>query len=321
MQRREFLKGSAAAVGATVAARLWGQRAMAGQRAASAAPAGKTDRLAILAYSFVHVLKVPGQPSSPERTLEVFDIPEMFADRYQIHHVEMQHNYFESTEASFLKSFVERCAKVKSRVSNINLELGNMNIASPSPALRSQWVDLMKAWIDHAIVLGSPRVLIDQGRLTPENKAAAIETLQRVTAYAKSRNVMVGAEPRDDDFTLLTDVLRGGGAYTNPDVGGFGGDQDHVFAGMRAMFPYTDGNCHMKMLNPPKYRPGRRRAVDETARLYGVVFDRERTARRSVQERAGRLGRARRQPVTSDVESAADLPGPGGGSEPDACRL
>ena len=86
-----------------------------------------------------------------------------------------------------------------------------------------------------------------------KNGAAAIQSLQYMTAYGKSKNIMVGAEPRGDDFTLLTEVIRGGGAYTNPDVGNFGGDQAHQHAGIRAMFPYTDGNCHMKMLNPATY--------------------------------------------------------------------
>jgi sugar phosphate isomerase/epimerase len=232
------------AVGA--AGRAWGQ-------AAKAADSAKTDRLAIMAYSFHSVLKVPGQPSSPQRTLDFFDVPQMFADRYNVHNVEVQHSYFESTETSYLKDFVARLTRAKSKVSNINLELGNLNIAAPNPSLRAQAVDLTKAWIDHAIVLGSPRVMINQGRLTQENKAAAIQTLQYMTAYGKSKNIMVGAEPRGDDFVLLTEVVRAGGAYTNPDVGNFGGDQAHQHAGIRAMFPYTDGNCHMKMLNPPTY--------------------------------------------------------------------
>jgi sugar phosphate isomerase/epimerase len=244
MQRREFLIGSATAAGA--AARAWGQ--------GSKGTAGsKTDRLAIMVYSFARVLKLPGRPSAPERTLEIFDVPEMFADRFKVHNVEMQHNYFESTEPAYFKDFLGRLAKTKSRVSNINLELGNMNIAASDPSLRAQAVDLTRAWVDHAVVLGSPRVMINQGKLTQENKAAAIETLTRMTAYAKTRKVMVGAEPRGDDFTLLTEVIRAGGAYTNPDVGNFGGDQVHQHAGIKAMFPYTDGNCHMKMLNPPTY--------------------------------------------------------------------
>lgn len=243
MQRRQFLITSAMTLG--WAARPWTWRMQPAQL--------KTDRLAIMVYSFVRVLKLPGRPSSPERTLEVFDVPEMFADRYKVHNVEMQHNYFESTEASFFKAFLARLAKTKSRVSNINLELGNMNIAAADPALRAQAVDLTKAWIDHAVLLGSPRVMINQGKLTQDNKAAAIEALTHMTAYGKTKKIMVGAEPRGDDFALLTEVIRAGGAYTNPDVGNFGGDQAHQHAGIRAMFPYTGGNCHMKMLNPPAY--------------------------------------------------------------------
>jgi sugar phosphate isomerase/epimerase len=242
MQRREFLITSAMALGSAARPLGW-----------MPPPQSKTDRLAIMVYSFQRVLKLPARPSSPERTLEVFDVPEMFADRYKVHNVEMQHNYFESTEASFFKDFLARLAKTKSRVSNINLELGNMNIAAPDPALRAQAVDLTRAWIDHASLLGSPRVMINQGKLTQENKAAAIEALTRMTAYGKTKKIMVGAEPRGDDFTLLTEVIRGGGAYTNPDVGNFGGDQAHQHDGIRAMFPYTGGNCHMKMLNPATY--------------------------------------------------------------------
>jgi sugar phosphate isomerase/epimerase len=244
MQRREFLIGTAMTMGA--AARVWGQ-------GSKGAAGPKTDRIAIMVYSFARVLKLPGRPTSPERTLDVFDVPAMFADRFKVHNVEMQHNYFESTEPAYFKDFLSRLAKTKSRVSNINLELGNMSIAASDPSLRAQAVDLTRAWIDHAVVLGSPRVMINQGKLTQENKAAAIETLARMTAHAKTRNVMVGAEPRGDDFTLLTEVVRAGGAYTNPDVGNFGGDQAHQHDGIKAMFPYTDGNCHMKMLNPPAY--------------------------------------------------------------------
>jgi len=242
MQRRHFLITSAMALGSAARPLGWMQPAQ-----------SKTDRLAIMVYSFQRVLKLAGRPSSPERTLEVFDVPEMFADRYKVHNVEMQHNYFESTEASFFKSFLARLAKTKSRVSNINLELGNMNIAAPDPALRAQAIDLTRAWIDHAVLLGSPRVMINQGKLTQENKAAAIDALTHMTAYGKTKKIMVGAEPRGDDFTLLTEVIRAGGGYTNPDVGNFGGDQAHQHAGIRAMFPYTGGNCHMKMLNPATY--------------------------------------------------------------------
>ena len=251
MRRRDFLMGSTMAVGAAATGTLWAREPA--RDAQGAAPGAKLDRIAIMAYSFVRVLKVPGQPATPERTLEVFDVPQMFADRYKVHNVEMQHNYFESTEPAFLKSFVDRLAKTKSRVSNVNVELGTMNISSPNPVLRAQAVDLTKAWIDHAVLVGSPRVMINQGKLTDDNKAAAIAALRQMTAYAKTKNVMVGVEPRGDDFVRLTEVIKAAGAYANPDVGNFGGDQAHQHAGIKMMFPITNGTCHMKMLNPPTY--------------------------------------------------------------------
>src|SRR5262245_8083930 len=108
MNRRAFLLGTTAAIGA--AARVSGRQATSG-----VASAAKLDRVAIMAYSFEPVLKVPGQAASPQRTLEVLDLPQMFADRYKVHNIEMQHNYFESTEASFFKMFLGRLAKTKSR--------------------------------------------------------------------------------------------------------------------------------------------------------------------------------------------------------------
>lgn len=255
MERREFLVTSAMAVGA--ASRAFAQT--------SSATAAKLDRIAIMTYSFQRLLKLPGQEETPARTLDFFDMPQMFADRYKVHNLEVQHSHFASTEASYFKEFLARLAKTKSRVSNINLELGTMNISSPDPVARTQAVDLTKRWIDHAIVLGSPRVMINQGQLTEDNKLVAIETMKRMTAYAKTKNIMVGMEPRGNGarrggppptvpaYKTLTDVAIAAGGYTNPDVGNFGGDQAFQHAGIRTMFPHTDGNCHMKMLTPSQY--------------------------------------------------------------------
>jgi len=259
MERREFLIGSAVAFGA--AGRAFGQG-----MASPAATQAKLDRLAIMTYSFQRILKAPNAQPSPDRVLEFFDMPEMLADRYKVHNVEVQHSHFASTETAFFKDFVARLAKAKSRISNINLELGNMNISSPDPILRSQAVDLTKRWVDHAVVLGSPRVMINQGQLNDQTKQVAIEALSRMTAYAKSKNIRVGMEtrgngpapqpgepPRRPAYEVMAEVIKASGAYSNPDVGNFGGDQEFQHNGMRVLFPLNGGNCHMKMLTPPRY--------------------------------------------------------------------
>src|SRR5262245_6108726 len=177
--RREFVAGSLLAVGGF--GRAWGK----------SASASKTDRIAIMTYSFSRVIKLPGRPETPEAVLEFLDVPQMFADRYRVHNIEVQHSHFVSTEPSYFKEFLGRLAKTRSRVTNINLELKEMSISSPDPVLRAQAVDLTKRWIDHAVTLGSPRVMLNQGKLTPENKDVAVETLKLMVAYGKSKKVMV----------------------------------------------------------------------------------------------------------------------------------
>jgi hypothetical protein len=230
--------------------------------------AARGDRIAIMTYSFSRILRLPGRPANPNATLDFDDLPEMFADRFGVHNLEIQHGHFASPEPAYFRDFLAKLAKTKSRVTNINLELGAMNISSPDPALRAQAVDLTKAWIDHAVLLGCPRVMINQGPLSEANKDTAIPALRIMSDYGRSRKIAVGAEPRGGGggrrggeagpppppaYVLLTEVVRAAGASTVPDIGNFGGDQATQHAGMRAMFPLSNGNCHIKVHEPPRY--------------------------------------------------------------------
>ena len=59
------------------------------------------------------------------------------------------------------------------------------------------------------------------------------------------------APPVPAAWVLLVEIIKGSGAYANCDLGNFP-DQDTQHAGIRGMFPLTDGNCHVK-LNPARY--------------------------------------------------------------------
>jgi sugar phosphate isomerase/epimerase len=188
----------------------------------------------------------------------------------------MQHTHFPSTTESWLKDFRARLAKTKSQVTNINLEFGPQNISADDPALRQQALDRTKQWIDFAAILGCPRIMVNQGAPTQENKPVAIETLKAMGDYGKSKNIMVAMEnrgsgggrrgatpdagaaaapppppPSPPAYLLLVEIIKASGTYANCDLGNFP-DQDTQHAGMRAMFPLTDGNCHVK-LNPTRY--------------------------------------------------------------------
>src|SRR5438034_3596520 len=186
MKRREFLMGAAAAAGLAGTRRGWAQ----------VRDQAKLRRVAIMSLCFNSILKNPTQPDNPARTLDIMDLGQMLADRYGVHNVEMQHAHFPSTEPAYLKGFRDRLAKTMSRVTNINLEFGPQNISATDPALRQRAIDRTKEWIDHAVALGCPRIMINQGAPTQENKEIAIAALKAMGDYGKSKNIKVAMENR-----------------------------------------------------------------------------------------------------------------------------
>jgi len=155
----------------------------------------KLKRIAIMTLNFSNMLKLPGQ-EGPGRTLDIFDLPEMYADLYGVHNIEFQHSHIISTEPSYLKDLRARMEKFGSRMSNVNLEFGQMNISQADPAQRLQAIDLTKRWIDHAVIVGCPRVMINQGQPTDENKVWGIPALKAMGDYGRSKGIWVSVETR-----------------------------------------------------------------------------------------------------------------------------
>jgi hypothetical protein len=269
MKRREFLAAAAAFVGAADASRLWAQ---------SASPAGRAkqstlDRIAIMTLNFQRLLKLPDLPQEPERTLELFDVPEMLADKYGVHKIEFQHYHIPSTEPSFLKELRAQIEKRKSRMTQINLEFGQLNMSAPELRNRLMAIDLTKMWVDHAVMLGAQRVMINQGQPTQENKSYGIPTLKTMADYGRSKGIIVSVETRGGGggrgrgtateatapappppppgpvvWTLLAEIIKGAGAYSNVDVGGANAaNQEELHNCLRTMFPMMAGSMHTRV--------------------------------------------------------------------------
>jgi hypothetical protein len=208
MKRRDFLTGAAASAVAAV-----GFNRIVRAQTARQPDAAKLARMAIMTFNLNGVLKLPGQPANPNRTLDIFDVPEMLADTYGVHNVEFQHTHVASTDVSYLKELRARLEKSQSRMTNVNLEFGAMNISAADPGLRQQAVELTKRWVDYALVLGCPRVMINQGQLTDETKVWAIPALKAMGEYGASKGIKISVETR------LTQTGGGRGRGTAPAVG------------------------------------------------------------------------------------------------------
>jgi hypothetical protein len=267
MRRREFLAG---ATGLGVVAPLSRVKAQATPPAANA----KLGRIAMMTLNFTTLLKTPGQPPNPDRTLDLFDLPEMYADTYGVHNIELQHYHMASTEPSYFRTLRDRIDRAKSRATQLVVEFGALNISAADHNFlpRLQAVDLTKVWIDRCAVLGCPRIMVNQGQPSAENKHYAIETLKMMVDYGASKGVKVTMEtrgnggaargtsagpagvsgavappPGEPAWVLLNEIAKSAGGYINIDLGGVGAaNQEDLHTALRALLPATSGSMHVK---------------------------------------------------------------------------
>ncbi len=262
IKRREFLIGAAAAAGSAAA---WGQ----------GADPSKLERVGVMSYGFNLIIKSDAHPDDPRRTLDILDFPGEMADRYGIHHVEIQHSHFRSTEPAYFEEFRSRLKKARSQMSQLVLEFGALNVSSADPVARLEAIDLTKRWIDHAVTLGCPRVMVNQGTLAAEVRPTAIETLKTMNAYARTRKVWVTLENRDDPprarrgragaatsdastavapapprphtWETEAEVIKAAGIWANPDISSFPDNQARE-TGLRTLYAMTAGSSHFKYM-------------------------------------------------------------------------
>jgi hypothetical protein len=152
---------------------------------------------------------------------------------------------------------------VQSKATQLVVEFGALNITAPDHNFlpRLQTVDLTKVWIDRCVVLGCPRIMVNQGQPTPDNKPMAVETLKMMADYGKSQGVKVTMETRgngggrgapapagDPAWVLLNEIAKSAGAYINIDLGGIGAaNQDELHTALRALLPTTSGSMHTRL--------------------------------------------------------------------------
>jgi hypothetical protein len=267
MRRRDFLVGAAAATTLTGASKAW----------ARSREDDKRSRIAIMMFGLNSIVKT-NMPPGPERTVELMDIGEICADRFKVHQVELQSNYFASTEMSYLKDLKTRLDKTKTRIVQINLELPPFNMGVDTSANRLNMIDLHRAWLDKAAFLGCPRVLLNQGTPSPDNKPLTIANYQAVNALAKAKGIKTASENRNTggrgrragaaggaaqppdqaapaaaaaaapvsttpSYIVLAEILKASGTYGCADFLNFPNQQEQL-EGIRAMLSITSGLLH-----------------------------------------------------------------------------
>jgi len=255
MKRRKFLIGSATAA---ISGSAWGQRP----------DQAKLDRISVMSGGLAPLLKGTARAGNPKATVDLMDLAATVAEHYGIHRVEFQHTDFPSTESAYFQEFRNRMKTVKSQMNQINLEFDNLNISSPDPVIRLETIDLTRRWIDYAVALDCPRVMLNQGDLVPAVRQTAIETLKTINAYAKTKNVFVTMENRNAPWEVVVEVIKASGISANPDCGNFP-DNDSRAAGLAVMYKLTAGSSHVKHI-PEKFDTAEAITISKAAGYKGV---------------------------------------------------
>ena len=218
---------------------------------------GRTDeakrrRVAVSSWSFHTFFE--RDRNAPDKTLmDVRDFPEMVADNYHVHNLEIILPHFVGAEPSLVRDFRTRLDKAHSRLVNMPLDYGELwnkpAISSSDAAEREHALGLYRAGIDAAAALGCPSVRCDPGVVNLKDPALTVDAYKQLAAYAGSKGIKVVVENHGDisrDPETLVTILEAAGVGSLPDFGNFP-DQETRERGLRLLFPLAGSVAHAKM--------------------------------------------------------------------------
>ncbi len=183
--------------------------------------------------------------------IRILDFPEMIADRYGVHNLEVVAPHFGDADPGAL---AESLRRAQSRIVNIPIDIKELwetpSLSSPNPAVRDRAISLYSAWIGRAAAMRVPSVRCDPGLLNLEDLSPTVSSYRRLVAHGAARGVEVSVENHGSASAhpeQLAEVLRASGAAALPDFGNFP-DENTRERGLKALFPLAKSICHAKLI-------------------------------------------------------------------------
>jgi hypothetical protein len=243
MNRREFLT-TAATVAATTATGLGqapaqppaqGREGARGGRGAipgrgrggpANVPAERLARVEIMTLNHDSIIKLPWREASPQRTLDIFDLPQFYVDAYGVKNVQFQSNQIaqdqDNLDMSYIRELRAKLDAAGAKANQINIEIGTMARLNPqtgkAEALagdeRAAWLTRAKKWVDMSPTLGVTRLMHNQGALTDDSKAGVTALWKELQEYSKPKGIIISGETRGSSAPVAG--ARGQGGQGGP---------------------------------------------------------------------------------------------------------
>jgi sugar phosphate isomerase/epimerase len=250
MNRRDFLQTASGAFAYVVAHRGF----------AADQSAGKLQQIGVSSWSFHQYFPSTRDESAPAGigTLDIMQFPEMIADRFHVHAIEVVAPHFAETTDAYLSDFKKRLERAHCRLVNIPADvdaLWQQPGLSDKDEKKRQWaIDAYAKWIPVARALGCPSIRCDPGEIDLSNVAPTVDSYQQLLKRAAAGGTPVqilienhgGPEAAHPEvLKRIFDEVGSKSIGALPDFGNFPDDQTR-FRGLTALFPYARTVCHAK---------------------------------------------------------------------------
>ncbi len=268
--RRGFLAGTAAALALPAALASRSVAAPPGQ------PIGRTRpshlKLSVAAYSYRDYL-VGTKGNKPR--IDLFDFVNLAADM-GLDAVELTSYYFpEGFDADFVHRLKVHAFKLGLAVSGTSV--GN-NFCLPEGPERDKTIQLVKTWVDHAVIMGAPVIRVFAGtKAKGDTEEQAIERclagFKATLPYAESKGVMLALENHGGITSTPEQLLKLVKAVDSPnfgvnlDTGNFHGEDP--YSDLARLAPYAV-NVQVKT---EISRKGQKKEEADLSKVIGVLKD------------------------------------------------
>ena len=271
MKRREFVFRSGACALALCAS--------GGARAQSSVPDSdaKRARVCVSSWSFHNLFTATHDHKAPplDKPLKALDFPEMIADRYHVHNLEIVSPHFESSEPSYLRELKIRLERAHAHLVNIPVDYDELwekpALSAPDTKEREKAISMYAKWIDIAHEMGARSVRCDPGIINLADPSPTIDSYKTLVSRGRAKDIRVIVENHGTASKHpeeLVQILKASGAGALPDFGNFP-DEETRERGLRLMFPLAVTVCHAK-LNPDRFDFGRCVQMSKAAHYQGV---------------------------------------------------
>jgi L-ribulose-5-phosphate 3-epimerase len=212
----------------------------------------KLQRVCVSSWSF-HTSFEKDRANPSKVLMDVRDFPEMVADRFHVHNVEVILPHFGTADPALVADFKAALARAHSRLVNMPLDFGVLwnkaAISSTDTAERDAALALYRRGIETAHQLGSPSVRCDPGAVNLADPSLTVDAYRRLSAHARPLGIEVVVENHGEIGRrpdVLVAILKAAELRALPDFGNFP-DQETRERGLRALFAVAGGVAHAKL--------------------------------------------------------------------------